>query len=306
VSKRPRGTCDTHVHVFDPARFPYALPRHYTPGTATVEDLRSHLARTGCERVLLVQPSTYGEDDRCLRDALARLGPAVARGITVREPATLDDATLAGLHAQGVRGLRLNLEVHGQADPGAVRGPLQAAARRLAGSGWCLQLHAALPLVRALADELGTLGVPVVLDHFAGLKAVDAPAPGAPLTPGLAAVLALLRTGRVNVKLSAAYRASTAGPAHDDLAPLVRAMATAAPERLLWGSDWPHTGGPATRDGDLTRIEPFRPENATLALDRLMAWLPDPALQARVLVHNPAALYGFDPIDAAPAPTSLP
>lgn len=293
---RPPGTCDTHVHVFDPARFPYAASRTYTPGTATVEDLQAHLARTGASRVLLVQPSTYGEDDGALRDALVRLGPGCARGITVRDPATLDDAALATLHAEGVRGLRLNLEVRGEADPSRVRGPLHAAARRLAGSGWCLQLHAALPLVRALAPVLPTLGVPVVLDHFAGLKAADAPVPGGTPSAGLGAVLALLGSGAVVVKLSAAYRASTAGPAHDDLAPLVQALAAAAPDRLVWGSDWPHTGGPSTRDGELSRVESFRPENAALALDRLMAWLPDPALQAQVLVHTPAALYGFAPV----------
>jgi predicted TIM-barrel fold metal-dependent hydrolase len=284
----PAGACDAHVHVFDPLAFAYQAERAYTPGAAPAAALKAVHQHAGIARCVLVQPSVYGTDNRCLLDALKTLGPQRARGVAVVDLAQTSVASLAPLHAAGVRGARVNLKVQGETSLAAARAALRGAERLAEMPGWSLHLHAELALITTLADELNRLPVPVVLDHHAGARADTDAAQLAPL-------LALLRQGRCYVKLSAAYRASALGPPHADLQQLTLQLLAAAPDRLLWGSDWPHTAGSGSRGNSIERIEPFRDEDAGLALDTLHGWLGEAAWQ-RLWVETPARLYGFPPL----------
>ncbi len=283
------GVCDCHVHVFAPDRFPYAAERNYTPGPASVEDLRAFLSSLGVERAVLVQPSVYGADNACLLDALEQLGPRIARGIAVIDPERATDAELDRLHRAGVRGVRVNLESRREESGSAAAEAIRAAAARVAPRGWALQVYADMRVLGAAAEQLAGAGVPVILDHFAGAKADRGPD-----QPGMAEVIGLLRTGKAYVKLSAPYRASGGGPPYADLAPIARAFFAANPERLLWASDWPHTGGARSRDpGRLDAVEPFQAVDDRRALEAIAGWAPDEGARRALLVGNPARLYGF-------------
>jgi predicted TIM-barrel fold metal-dependent hydrolase len=270
-ARLPAGTCDAHFHVFgDRARYPLDGRRNYTPHTATLDGYRTMMRACGIERAVLVQPSVYGNDNRCLLDALreaASDGDAF-RGVVVPDAATSDDELLA-MDALGVRGIRLNVvnpQMLGTEDALALWARMQA-------RGWHLQVH-----LRLAGDGAATLArlaersaVPIVVDHF------GRPVAGAALPPLL---LDLVASGRVWVKLSAAYRIGTP-PAYAEVAPLVDALVAANPRRLVWGSDWPHT-----------ELQGATPHDADL-VDLLASWLPDPALLKRICVDNPAELYGF-------------
>lgn len=279
------GATDTHVHVFDPARFPYAPERAYTPGEASVAQLLNTHAALGIERVVLVQPSVQGCDNRALLAAIAAVGLQRGRGVAVVDLDTVTPEQIAALHTGGVRGLRLNLEVRHEADPARALALLRQAARVACRPDWCVQVHGAASLLPALAQALPDFHGPLVLDHFAGLKA------GEDRSAAMAVLLDLLASGRVHVKCSAFYRASGQAPDHEDLGPLVTRLIEARPDRLLWGSDWPHTGGGRARDP--SRIEPFRIVDLPASLRALARWCGDDALLRQILVDNPAALYGF-------------
>lgn len=289
----PRGTTDAHVHVFDPVRYAYTAQRTYTPGAATVASLIERHAALGFERAVLVQPSVYGTDNACLLDALAKLGPRRSRGIAVVDLAAATRAELHALHDGGVRGVRLNLAVRQERDAAHASSELMQAAGAIDLPGWCVQVHCAAGFLPAVADAAPAMHVPLVLDHFGGLRASDA----RPGSAALRALLELLGSGRVYVKLSAFYRASSDSPHHGDLAPLARTLVQARPDRLLWGSDWPHTGGGGGRtrgiEPDLRHIEPFRDVDLVASLAALRSWAGDEATLQRVLVTNPAELYGF-------------
>jgi predicted TIM-barrel fold metal-dependent hydrolase len=296
----PVGTCDTHIHVFDPDRYPYAQTRSYTPPPATQAQWRQVMARLGVGRVVVVQPSCYGTDNAAMLDALGRLGPDHARGIAVLEDATFRDGAheLDGLDGAGVRGVRLNGSVNDLGDRHAIGLRLKRVQSATAHLGWHVQMYMPASTVMTMADDIAALDMPVVLDHFGGL---DASSSGS-ISKQVDVLLDLLRTGQVYIKLSAPYRAvgtSAEGldAAHDVLGDVVRRFAQAAPDRLLWGSDWPHTGGAGSRRATgayaVRDVEPFRSENAASALDDLQAWLDAPEVRHRVLVCNPARLYGF-------------
>lgn len=169
----PAGACDCHVHVVGgAARYPMVAQRHYTPAAAPHEALLSHLQGIGLQRSVIVQPSFYGSDNRCLLDSLARLQGA-GRGVAVLDDGA-DDELLAQLRACGVRGLRVDVESTGVRDAGVVEGSLRRWADRLAPLGWHLQLYAAHTTVAQLAPVLRALAVPVVLDHFALVPAAAA------------------------------------------------------------------------------------------------------------------------------------
>lgn len=282
----PSAACDCHVHVFDPARFPYAQRRAYTPPAAETGALRALHQSLAIERTVLVQPSVYGDDNACMLDALQALGTEHARGIAVVDLHTVADEHLRALHAGGVRGVRLNLHVSGDGAAHARR-QVQAARRLRALPGWSLQVHARLDLVATLLEDFRGLELPVALDHYAGGLLPDAETEEL-----LGQLLGEMRRGHLYVKLSAPYRLCAAAGA-DQAARLAREFHAAAPERVLWGSDWPHTGGSGQRAGGAEAIEPFRRIDNAQLLQELLACLPDDDARQRLLVRNPAALYGF-------------
>lgn len=284
----PAGACDCHVHVFEPAAFPYTLPRTYTPGEASVASLLALEKSLGVERIVLVQPSSYGTDNRCLLSALDRIGSQRARAIAVIDPASTDRAELERMHAKGVRGVRLNVEVKGEGNNEKVASLLKKTAELIAPLGWAIQLYADVGMVTALAEILAALPCPVILDHFAGLKAKNGLQ-----QPGLAVVIGLLKSRYIYVKLSAPYRVASSGPDFADVTPFATALINAAPQRMIWGTDWPHTGSSGQRNGDLSVIEPFRNEDDLRTLGLLAQWAPDAAVRHAILVDNPARLFGF-------------
>ncbi|WP_232532980.1 MULTISPECIES: amidohydrolase family protein [Ramlibacter] len=279
----PSGACDCHTHVVgDRVAYPMVAERHYTPGPAPHAALLEHLERNGLERVVLVQPSFYGTDNRCLLDSLERL-QGRGRGIAVVD-AQCTATELADLHARGVRGLRVNVESAGIRAPDALQDSLLRWADRIGPLGWHLQVYAAPATIAALAPFLARLPVPVVLDHFAMLPA--ATPVGDPVAQAL---LQLLRSGNAWVKLSAPYRI-TAG---DDaaVAAWAGAFLAAAPQRVLWGSDWPHTDRePGKAAHEISRYREIPPAALAASLQR---WLPGESVREQVLARNPAALYGF-------------
>lgn len=263
----PPGTCDAHFHVFGPqARYPLDPRRNYTPHECTLADYRRVMRTVGIERAVIVQPSVYGTDNRAMLDALQEGGPAF-RGVAVPAAGASDDELLQ-MHRAGVRGIRLNLvnpAVLSLADALSI-------AHRMAALGWHLQVLLDVEkdahTLRALREMTA---VPLVIDHMGK----------SPPSASRHDLAAMLREGRCWVKLSAPYRVSTQPPPHDDVTPLVHALAEANPQRLLWGSDWPHT--------ELRRGTPAAASLAAL----VSHWFPDDALRRRICATNPAGLYDY-------------
>lgn len=280
----PRGACDCHVHVFGPdERFPLSPKRLYTPGPASIDDLLALHRALHIDRVVIVHPSPYGAGNAVTVDAVRKLG-ARARGVAVIDDAT-SDAMLDDMHAAGIRGARVNLESYGESDPAVAGKHLQRTAERVARLGWHVQTFTNLAILAALHDMILKLPTTLVVDHFGRPKASQGTA-----QPGFAEFLGLLRSGKVYVKISAPYRISQA-PHYTDAAPIARAMIAANPDRIVWGTDWPHPAGAAKRDPAV--IEPFRPEDNGQALNRLAQWTKDTGELQKILVDNPARLYQF-------------
>lgn len=283
----PANACDCHVHVFGPdARYPYWSGRSYTPGEASIEELTALHRALGIERVVIVHPSPYGADNAATVDALRVIGKQ-ARGVAVIDE-SIGDAMLNDMHEAGVRGVRVNLESAGESDPGVAKRALEWAAARVEPLGWHVQTFTSLPVIAALYETIAALPVTLVIDHFGCPDAALGPD-----QPGFDKIYALLKSGKVYVKISAAYRISKM-PDYADAAPIARAMIAANPDRIVWGSDWPHPGGGkgrATRD--LVNIEPFRLENDGAAINRLNSWCANRSELEKILVTNPARLYDF-------------
>jgi predicted TIM-barrel fold metal-dependent hydrolase len=267
----PAGSCDCHAHIFGPqSRYPLVAARPYTPPDCPLPSYLEMLRVIGVERAVLVQPSVYGTDNSLLVDALASKTFAL-RGIAVVDD-DISDAELERLNAAGVRGVRLNLR-KGSTSPAEIA-PRFAA--RVAPFGWHLQFRIRPEDFTAARPMIEALPVDVVIDHF-GAVPVQEGIDG----PSFRAILGLLETSRCWIKLSAPMRMSNLAHPYEDVLPFVDALVKAAPERLVWGTDWPHTTmkGAMPNDGDLC--------------DLLARWLPDAALMRAVLVDNPARLYGF-------------
>jgi predicted TIM-barrel fold metal-dependent hydrolase len=270
----PPNSVDCHLHIYD-NRFPFDPGANLRPADATVADYRLLQARLGTERCVVVQPSSYGTDNRCLVDALQQFG-SEARGVAVID-ANASDAELQQLDRAGVRGIRFNL-----ARPaGPALENLESLARRVATMGWHVQLH-------ALADTY--VNIEAVLDRLAGIIVIDhlgrLPYPAGIDHPAWAVLNRLVQKGRCWIKLSGAYHDSRIGaPSYADSGVVVRAWLREAPERVVWGTDWPH---PSAAAGE----KPV-PDDAQL-LDLLGEWAPGRDLLEGVLVMNPAELYGFD------------
>jgi len=282
----PRGACDCHVHVFGTAaEFPFAAGRGYTPPPASAAELLALQRALRLSRVVIVQPSVYGSDNSCTLDGMRRLG-ARARGVAVIDAAT-SRAELDGMQRAGIRGVRVNLETAGETDPDAARRNLTAAVERVAPLGWHVQVYTRLSVITGLREEVARLPVPIVFDHFGGAQAA-----GGIDQPGFAALLELVGAGHAYVKVSAAYRSSERAPAYDDVAPLARALIAANPERILWGTDWPHPHA-AVPGASADAIAPFYDIDNGLALNQLRLWAPSAAVRRKILVENPARLYDF-------------
>jgi predicted TIM-barrel fold metal-dependent hydrolase len=283
----PAGACDCHMHVFGPAAlYPPAAQRVYTPAPAPIGQWRDVAARLGLSRVVLVQPSAYGTDNRALLDALGVMG-ADGRGIAVIEDAA-PPAALEALAQAGVRGIRLNVKTHGEHDTRALRQRFTGAAERIGPLGWHIQVFADLAMIAGIADLIRASPVPVVLDHMGGARGA-----GGVGQDGFATLLDLLGAGRCWVKLSGAYRVSDREPDFADATPIARALVQANPERLVWGTDWPHLGSHAPEPRPDAPPAIYRDLDTGALLNLLAAAAGDAATLRRILVDNPARLYGF-------------
>src|SRR5215469_7053915 len=283
----PPGACDCHVHVFGRApQYPYVAQRGYTPPPAGTDDLLKLQNALSLSRVVIVQPSVYGTDNSCTLDGMRQLGPKRARGVAVIDAKTTA-TQLKEMHEAGIRGARVNLETGGVSDPAISRANLNAATRRVASLGWHVQVYTRLSVVEAVHDDVMKSGVPVVFDHFGGAQAV-----GGVDQPGFAALLDLVRSGKAYVKVSGHYRSSTKAPAFDDVAPLARALIAANPDRIVWGTDWPHPHH-ADPGKELSELRPSFDIDDGLALAQLPRWAPTAATRRKILVDSPARLYDF-------------
>ena len=268
--KAPPLTCDCHFHIFGPYdRYPLSPGRMYDPPEALVPSYLEMAGQVGIERMVVVQASVSGTDNAVTLDAVRQFGSHRARAVVVIDD-SFDDAALRAMHDQGVRGVRFNM-VSGNGTP---EDQLVALARRLAPLGWHIQIYAEGEKLEAIAPLLATLPVDVVIDHSGGVKAGLGTA-----HPQFQALLRLLDSGRAWVKVCS-YRVSSTGQPWEDSAPNVRALVANAPERCIWGTDWPHP-----------QMNPA-PE-ASILLDQFIEWVPDATVRHRILVDNPGRLYGF-------------
>jgi len=283
----PAGACDCHTHIHgDPAKFPFFDGRVYTPELASPEEMSALHKALHIERVVIVTPSVYGTDNS------ATLFGMVARGATARGIAVIDDKTpeaeLDAMGKAGFRGIRLNLATGGVADPNVGRPRFLAAVERVKNRNWHIQLYTGLPMISALRDSFAASPVPVVFDHFGGAQAalgVD--------QPGFADLVELVKSGKAYVKISGAYRASKLGPDYTDAAPLARALIAANPDRIVWGTDWPHPDSSTVPGRKTTDVTPLFQIDDGRLLNQLPVWAPDAVIRKKILVDNPARLYGF-------------
>jgi predicted TIM-barrel fold metal-dependent hydrolase len=238
------------------------------------------------ERVVIVTPSVYGPDNS------ATLFGMKARGATARGVAVIDDKTseaaIDAMQEAGFRGIRLNLATGGVNDPNVGRARFSAAVDRMKARGWHVQLYTTLPMVAAIKDLVLAAPVPAVFDHFGGVVAaagVD--------QPGFADLLELVKSGKAYVKISGAYRASKLAPDYPDAAPLAKALIAANAERIIWGTDWPHPNSVTPPGKQVTDVTPLYQIDDGRLLNQLPVWAPDAGVRKKILVDNPARLYGF-------------
>jgi D-galactarolactone isomerase len=267
--KAPANACDCHMHIYD-AKYPADPKATLKPADALVADYKLLQKRIGTSRNVVVTPSTYGTDNRVTLDAIAQIGPT-ARGVAVVD-ATVTDAELKRLNGLGIRGIRFNL-VQAGATTAEMIEPLS---RRVNDLGWHIQIHMKGEQIAGIEDLLLRVPSPIVFDHLGRLAQ-----PNALDNPGFKTISKLIDKGRTWVKLSGAYQDTKVGPpTYSDTVAVARAYIKAAPERMVWASDWPH---PTEKD---------KPDDAVL-FGLLAEWAPDEAMRTRILVQNPATLYGF-------------
>jgi predicted TIM-barrel fold metal-dependent hydrolase len=283
----PAGACDCHTHIHgDPEKFPFFSGRVYTPEQASPEEMSALHKALHIERVVIVTPSVYGTDNS------ATLFGMKARGATARGVAVIDDKTpeadLDAMHQAGIRGIRLNLATGGVNDPGVGRPRFQAAIERVKNRNWHVQLFTSLSMISAIKDLVAVSPVPVVFDHFGGAQA----ALGTD-QPGFSDLLDLIKSGKAHVKISGAYRASKLAPDFSDVVPLAQALIAANSDRIVWGTDWPHPDSSTQPGRKPTDLAPLYQIDDGRLLNQLPVWAPDAAIRKKILVDNPARLYGF-------------
>ena len=285
----PAGACDCHTHIHGPtAEFPMSTSRVYTPEPALPEEMAELHKALRMQRVVIVTPSIYGTDNRATLWGMKARG-ADARGVAVIGDETSDFA-LEEMRRAGIRGIRINLATGGGAGntADAARKRFQTAAERMKARGWHIQMYTTLPVISSIKDLVLASPVPVVFDHFGRAQA----ALGVE-QPGFADFLELVRSGNAYVKISGAYRISKQPPDYADAAPIAKALIAANPERIIWGTDWPHPNSDPMPGFGAVDVRPFTPIDDARLLNQLPVWAPDPATRKKILVDNPARLYGF-------------
>ncbi|UVH55081.1 amidohydrolase family protein [Variovorax paradoxus] len=274
VSATPEGACDAHMHVYD-RRFALHGPPDAMLDHATADDYRLLQQRIGTQRTVVVQPRAHGTDNSVTLAAIQALGAERTRGVAVVRP-EVSDAELERLHAGGIRGIRFTL--YTPANAATDFAMVEPLAQRVHALGWHVQLHWNADQIVEHAALLARLPCTIVFDHLARL-----PLPDALAHPAYDVVRRLLDNGRTWIKLSGAYLDSRVGAqgGYADTTGVAQAWVRHAPDRVVWGSDWPH---PTERAA--------KPDDAQL-FDLLGQWVPDEAARRRVLVDNPARLYDF-------------
>lgn len=280
---RIEGMTDAHIHIFGPFdRYPMQASRSYTPPCeARVEQLLQSHAGPGLSRVVVVQPSIYGTDNRCTLDAVAKLGEDRSCAVVLVDPS----ATVSQLNAlaqRGARGVRLNLAGFGE-NAGLARDMLKRSIEQAASVDWHLQLLTRPAQTSAVLDILEEAPVPVVFDHFGHVGPEESR--GAVFD----GMLDLVRHGKAYVKASAGYALSSHPADQRDLRPMVERLLEANPLRLIWGSDWPHLD--VRPDGACCLFE----TDLAADLARLRSWVGSDAVWAQVMSTNAQSLYGFRP-----------
>ena len=283
----PALACDCHTHIHgDVEKFPFFAGRVYTPEPASPEEMAALHKALHIERVVIVTPSVYGTDNS------STLFGMKARGATARGVAVIDDKTteaqLDAMQADGFRGSRINLATGGVSDPNVGRARFTAAVERMKARGWHVQLYTTLPMISAIKDLVLAAPVPAVFDHFGGLEASLGLE-----QPGFADLVALVKSGKAYVKISGAYRASKLGPDYTDCVPLAQALISANSDRIVWGTDWPHPDSVTPAGKQITDVTPLFQIDDGRLLNQLPVWAPDAAIRKKILVDNPAKLYGF-------------
>lgn len=267
-SQVPARAADCHLHIYG-GRFPDSQP---DLAQGTVADYRLLQRRLGVSRAVIVTPAHHRTDNAVTLDAIAQLGRD-ARGVAVLHP-DVTDAALKTLDAGGIRGIRFTIWNPATAVTRAEM--IEPLARRVHGLGWHVQIHMLADQIVAHEALWRRLPTPLVFDHLGRF-----PQPAGIAHPAFTVIHRLLDEGRAWVKLTGAYLNTQAGPpGYADTVPIARAFVQAAPERMVWGSDWPH---PTERN---------KPDDAAL-LDLLAEWAPEESVRRRILVDNPARLYGF-------------
>ena len=283
----PEGACDCHTHIHaDPEKFPFYSGRVYTPEPASPEEMSALHKALHIERVVIVTPSVYGPDNS------ATLFGIMARGATARGVAVIDDkiseADLDTMQKAGFRGIRLNLATGGVNDPNVGKARFSAAVDRMKSRGWHVQLYTTLAMISAIKELVMASPVPTVFDHFGSADAVLGVE-----QPGFADLLELVKSGKAHVKISGAYRASKLAPDYSDTAPLAKALIAANADRIVWGTDWPHPNSVTPPGKQITDVTPLFQIDDGRLFNQLPVWAPDAATRKRILVDNPARLYGF-------------
>ena len=270
--KAPANACDCHMHIYN-SRFPVAPTATLRPLDASVSDYRMLQKRIGTTRNVVVQPSTYGTDNGCTLDAVAQFGPT-ARAVAVVDT-TVSDAELQRMAGLGVRGIRFNLVQAGA----TTIDMLEPLAKRVNDLGWHVQIHMLGDQIVQIEDILQRLPTPIVFDHMGRI-----PPQAGVEHPAFRVIGKLLEKGNTWVKLSGAYMNTKVGPpTYADVRELMQAYVKAAPERMVWATDWPHPTVKEMKD---------KPDDAVM-LDLLLAWVPDERTRNAILVRNPEVLYGF-------------
>jgi predicted TIM-barrel fold metal-dependent hydrolase len=272
----PSGACDTHFHLFGPPHlYPFQPRRVYTPPAAPLQHYLNMAEIVGLERGVIVTPNAHGTDNTVSLDAIAATGGRF-RGIAKIDDQTTD-AELRRLHEGGFRGARFNCiaELGGRVDVGL----FERSIARIAELGWCVEFHVKPDGLVELADWLRGIPVPVIIDHFARVDFVD----GVGQKP-FQLLVELMRNENFWSKISGGDRQSAAGPPYGDTVPFAEALIAVAEDRLIWGTDWPHSSifrpGQTPNDGDL--------------IDLMALMAPDETIRRKIYTDNPARLFGFD------------